>query len=619
MQNYLSVSEIAERWGVKQTQVTRYCREGRIEGAVKMHGAWMIPADSQKPEYGKKSGRGISTANPTARKALPVGISSYKEACSSYYYIDKTMLIKDFLDERPKVSLFTRPRRFGKTLTMDMLRVFFESTEEDTAVYFRDKQIWQQGENYRSHQGKYPVVYLSFKDAKKNDWVQTRDHMIQLITSEYLRHSELKDSGRIRNADYYEKVVSGRANPDQFDISLRELTQMLHEHHGIAPVVIIDEYDTPIQQGYSRGFYDETVDFMRNLFSGAFKDNEHLSFGFLTGILRVAKESIFSGLNNLKIYSILDHRFQEYFGFTAEEVREMARYYHAEEKFGEICDWYDGYRFGDTHIFNPWSVINYFSNDCQPRPFWENTGSNTIIGEILENADEEIYRQLNAMLQGSEIVTIIDTNVIYPEIRNNPSSVYSFLLVAGYLKLAKSDMSPSGDFVCRVALPNREIAYVYRKEVIGRMSKVIPQSISIAIQEALFLGDAARLQEKLRQFLLESVSNFDLVNENAYHMLLLGLCAIMSDQYYLTSNRESGEGRFDIQLMPKVPSVPGIIIELKHEKKASEDALRSLAETALQQILERQYATDMLAHEVSRILKYGVAFSGKNVAIALES
>lgn len=611
MAGNLSVSEAARLWGVKPAQVTRYCREGRIEGAEKRNGEWRIPEGMQKPGHGQKSIFG--------KKALPVGISSYKEACGSYYYVDKTMLIKEFLDERPKVSLFTRPRRFGKTLTMDMLRVFFEKSEEDTSAYFFDRQIWQQGEAYRAFQGKYPVIYLSFKDAKKEDWTQTREHIIRLITSEFRRHKELKDSERILNGDYYHRVIQGEADADQFDISLRELTQMLHEHHGIAPIVIIDEYDTPIQQGYSNGFYKEVVDFIRNLFSGALKDNEHLSFGFLTGILRVAKESIFSGLNNLKIYSVLDNRYGQYFGFTADEVREMSRYYHAEDKFGEICDWYDGYRFGDREIFNPWSVINYFSDDCQPRPYWENTGNNTIVRDVISDADEEILTELRALLQGEEISALIDTNVIYPEIRDNPSSVYSFLLMAGYLKTVKKEMSPGGDLFCRVSLPNREITYVYRKEIIGLISRRIPQSVSTEVQEALYRGDSIRLQMVLQRFLLESVSHFDLVNENSYHMMLIGMCAILCDRYYLGSNHESGKGRYDISLTPKSSSDPGILIELKYQKEASADSLGCLAKKALEQIREKQYDSEMKLRGIRKIFRYGVAFSGKNVAIETET
>ncbi|MCF0117386.1 MAG: AAA family ATPase [Bacilli bacterium] len=243
MDSYRTVNETAEVWGIKPAQVTRYCREGRIEGVKKINNSWMIPKNVQKPEWGKKSRTISSQGTSEIRRPLPVGISSYKDACSNYYYIDKTMLIKDFLDERPKVTLFTRPRRFGKTLTMDMLRTFFEKTDEDTSVYFQDRLIWKQGPFYQSTQGRYPVVYLSFKDAKKNNWEQTLDHIIQLVTSEYRRHRELKDSPSILNGDYYEKVINGTADRNQMDISLRELTQMLHEHYGIAPVVIIDEYD----------------------------------------------------------------------------------------------------------------------------------------------------------------------------------------------------------------------------------------------------------------------------------------------------------------------------------------------------------------------------------------
>ena len=270
---------------------------------------------------------------------------------------------------------------------------------------------------------------------------------------------------------------------------------MLHEHHGKAPVIIIDEYDTPIQQGHVKGYYEEVIGFMRNLFSGGLKDNKHLSFGFMTGILRVAKESIFSGLNNLTINSILDNKYSEYFGFTQDEVKMMSEYYGAPEKYDEILAWYDGYKFGDTEIFNPWSVINYFRNECQARAYWQSTGSNDIIGEILGEATEDIYKRLNALLQGESFLTYIDTGVIYPQIKNNPSSVYSFLLVAGYLKVVRSDSAFGGDFMCEVALPNKEITFVYNKEILSKLNNIIPQATAIAIQEAIYSGDDESLQE----------------------------------------------------------------------------------------------------------------------------
>ena len=265
--------------------------------------------------------------------------------------------------------------------------------------------------------------------------------------------------------EYFRRMLEGKADSTELMTALQNLSRMLHAHTGVAPIIIIDEYDTPIQQGYMRGFYDQVILFMRNFFSAGLKDNRHLSFGFLTGILRIAKESIFSGLNNLVINSVLDEKYSEYFGFTPDEVRKMAAYYGAEDKYTEICEWYDGYRFGKTEIFNPWSVINYFYRGCKPGAFWLATGSNEIIGEILSEADEEIYERLNALVQGKSVLTYIDTGVIYPQIRKNPSSVYSFLLVAGYLKAVKTEPSPLGDFMCEVAVPNREISFAYRKEI----------------------------------------------------------------------------------------------------------------------------------------------------------
>ena len=405
-------------------------------------------------------------------------------------------------------------------------------------------------------------------------------------------------------------------DPVLFDASLYMLSKMLHEHHGIAPVIIIDEYDIPIQQGYMKGYYDKVILFMRNLFSGGFKDNKHLSYGFLTGILRVAKESIFSGLNNLVVNSVLDNKYSAYFGFTPDEVKEMAEYYHVADKYGEICEWYDGYRFGKSEIFNPWSVINYFNNECEPRAFWQSTGSNDIIGEILVEADKEIYEKLTSLVNGKSFTTYIDTDVIYPQIKKNPSTVYSFLLVAGYLKTITTSLSFNGDFMCEVALPNKEISFVYNKEILQKLDTIIPQSTAVSIQEAIYSGNSEKLQALIETLLMQSVSSFDTAGENFYHGFMLGICALLGG-FYTTSNRESGNGRYDIQLMPENNKLPGILIELKAEKKCTEEELRMLSETALKQIIDKQYDTDMLAKGIKTIYKYGVAFSGKQVAITV--
>lgn len=617
MQRMMSTKEAASLWNISDRQVSKLCGEGKIKGAVKKGRTWAIPFGTEKPTDGRiKPASSLRQPN----LPLPIGISDYRLASTEYYYVDKTMMIKDFLDERPMVSLFTRPRRFGKTLNMDMLRTFFEKTDEDTSVYFKNKNIWACGEKYRSHQGKYPVIFLSFKDIKCDTWEETFDAIKDLFSKEASRHSELKSADVFNEYEeaYIEKILSGTATPVELSVALANLSMMLHKYHGVAPIIIIDEYDTPIQQGHIKGFYDEIIGFMRNLFSGGLKDNKHLTYGFLTGILRVAKESIFSGLNNLAINSILDTKYSEYFGFTADEVKEIARYYHAEDKYDEICEWYDGYKFGNTEIFNPWSVINYFRNGCQPRAYWQSTGSNDIIGEILGGADETIYEKLNALLQGESFLTYIDTGVIYPQVKSNPSSVYSFLLVAGYLKVIKSEPSFSGDFMCEVALPNKEITFVYNKEILQKLNNIVPQATAISIQEAIYSGDTAALQKNLGTLLMQSVSSYDTVGENFYHGLVLGLCATLDNRFYITSNRESGEGRYDICLCPKDGKLPGILIELKAAKDCSEDELKELSEKALAQIDSRKYETELTVKGVRNILKYGVAFSGKRVQITAE-
>lgn len=327
--------------------------------------------------------------------------------------------------------------------------------------------------------------------------------------------------------------------------------------------------------------------FMRNFFSSGVKDNPYLSFAFLTGILRVAKESIFSGMNNLKVNSILDERYSQYFGFTREEVQNMMSYYGKSNRMDEITDWYDGYLFGSTEIFNPWSVINYLDDGCYPKAFWHSTGNNAIIREIVSHATPEILDNLQQLLQGNTISAYIDTSVINPEIQNNPSTVYSFLLIAGYLKVERRAPCHDGNFICDVSIPNKEISYVYEKEIISGLSGMISQSTAIAIQQAIHRQDIPKMQEHLQQFLQQTVSFHDTAKESFYHGLIIGLCAIMNHTYYVSSNREAGVGRFDIQLLPHNKNLPGILIELKvlhgKEKNVSE-RLAELSMAALEQI-----------------------------------
>ena len=569
---YLSCSDASKAMGFSVRRIQQMCKNGELSGAIKEGRKWLIPDETIHMNHFAKN------------KSLPIGVSDFKLATTGYYYVDKTLMIRDFLDKKPMVSLFTRPRRFGKTLNMDMLRVFFEKTNEDTSVYFKDKQIWQCGDYYTKHQGQYPVIFLTFKDVKSMTWEETFQKIRRLISLEFIRHNELETSSVLTayEKEQYHLLAGDSGDEVDCQMGLQLLSLLLHKHYGRECIIIIDEYDTPIQQGHTCNFYPEIVNFMRNFFSGGLKDNPHLAFGFLTGILRVAKESIFSGMNNLKTYSILDDGYSSYFGFTEKEVKDMLRYYGKDDKYNELSEWYDGYRFGNTEIFNPWSVINYISDNCFPKAFWQSTGSNEIIGEIIQAATPEITKDLYKLLCGEKIAAYIDTGVIYPEVQNNPYSIYSFLLVAGYLKVANIYPQSDGNFMCDVAIPNKEITFVYEKEVLNRTNQ---NSLAISISQAIFSKDTQKLQALLEDFMVKSISSIDGANEGFYHGMMLGLCAILGNRYKIRSNRESGLGRFDIQLMPLTKGMPGFIFEFKHTKDEHTD-LSALADSALQQIAD---------------------------------
>lgn len=598
---YLSCSDASKAMGFSVRRIQQMCKNGELPGAIKEGRKWLIPDETIHMNHFAKN------------KSLPIGVSDFKLATTGYYYVDKTLMIRDFLDKKPMVSLFTRPRRFGKTLNMDMLRVFFEKTNEDTSVYFKDKQIWQCGDYYTKHQGQYPVIFLTFKDVKSMTWEETFQKIRRLISLEFIRHNELETSSVLTayEKEQYHLLAGDSGDEVDCQMGLQLLSLLLHKHYGRECIIIIDEYDTPIQQGHTCNFYPEIVNFMRNFFSGGLKDNPHLAFGFLTGILRVAKESIFSGMNNLKTYSILDDGYSSYFGFTEKEVKDMLRYYGKDDKYNELSEWYDGYRFGNTEIFNPWSVINYISDNCFPKAFWQSTGSNEIIGEIIQAATPEITKDLYKLLCGEKIAAYIDTGVIYPEVQNNPYSIYSFLLVAGYLKVANIYPQSDGNFMCDVAIPNKEITFVYEKEVLNRTNQ---NSLAISISQAIFSKDTQKLQALLEDFMVKNISSIDGANEGFYHGMMLGLCAILGNRYKIRSNRESGLGRFDIQLMPLTKVMPGFIFEFKHTKDEHTD-LSALADSALQQIETKKYDTELRDNGVNSIIRIGIAFRGKSAVV----
>lgn len=617
--------EKALEWNVSPRSVNDMCKKGRIQDAIKEKGSWLIPDDTPKPMDGRVSNGKYIKKNMVTKaevKSLPIGISDYVRAQEEYYYVDKTLLIKEFLDQKPLVSLFTRPRRFGKTLNMDMLRVFFEISDKNTSKYFADKNIWQCGEEYRSHQGKYPVIFLTFKDVKFDTWDATIDKIRGLLQEEYGRHQELLNSDKLSQyeKEYFTKIISATANEVELTSSLERLSKMLASHYDKAPVIIIDEYDTPIQEGYSKDFYDEIIGFMRNFFSGAFKDNKNLSYGFLTGILRIAQESIFSDLNNLTVNSVMDEEYDSFFGFTESEVKAMLSYYGVSDKEEEIKDWYDGYLFGSEEIYNPWSVINYISKGCLPQAYWVNTGKNEILDDVLRVATDDITERLYDLLQGERVVARIDQNVVYRSLAEDPANIYSLLLVAGYLKTPKKELQADGSYLCEVSIPNREIAAVYKSEILSHFLQTgaITRTTANKIAESLYANDYKKLQSAIGEYMDKSIIFFDGGAEGFYHGLMLGLIALMDNQYKIKSNRESGDGRFDVSLIPREKRYPGIILELKWKEKLSDVELEKWSNEALKQIGELRYDSEMKEDGITEILKFGIAFSGKKVCVRTE-
>ena len=616
---YIGTAEAAKLLHMTGRRVVGLCGEGKLFGAFRSGRKWKIPMETVK-QYMKDAGRTIPEEYADEQTELlpcAIGNTSYIEISSECYYVDKTLLIRDLIDDHNMVTLFTRPRRFGKTLAINTIKTFFEKAEGDTAKYFVDKKIWQCGEKYHSLQGRYPVIMLTFKDVKYNTWEESLEAISLVVKDEYKRHPELSES-TVLDADaknYINRMEKGALSNVELQRSLLNLAHMLCAHHGSKVVILIDEYDTPIQQGYSKGFYKDVISFMRNFLSGGLKDNTDLAFGVLTGIMRVSKENLFSGLNNPMVNSVLDEKYSEYFGFTEEEVREMAAYYHRPAAMDEIRLWYDGYHFGDTGIYNPWSVTNYFASGGQAKPYWANTSDNEIIREILTGLTPEIADDLARVMQGEEIHASLDMEVVYPRMTDGNDTIFSFLLLAGYLTpVGRPEETEIGTFAA-LRLPNAEIRRIYNTEILGWIRTQQSGNIISEIEKAVYLSDAKRLQEALSKYMITSISFYDGAAEGFYHGMVLGLVASLSSKYYIRSNREAGEGRFDLQLEPKDKTLPGILMEFKALPASEDEKLPDLAEEALNQIEDKDYQRDMEDRGVKDIIRYGIAFSGKNVEV----
>ena len=545
----------------------------------------------------------------------PVGTSDWARFSRTSYCVDKTLILKDLIDAESSVVLFTRPRRFGKTTTLKMIRAFYEGE----VSLFRDKKIWAAGVKYRKEQGRHPVIFLSFKDIKQTTVEEAFARLAAVIGDEVARFADCIENGWGNGAKKrsLHKVINREGTKDELSESLGLLSEAVHAFTKKLPVILIDEYDQPITTASTNGFYDEMCNFMRVFLSGALKDNEHCHIGIMTGVLRVAKEGILSGLNNPEVWTVFEQKYSQYFGFTEDEVAEMARYYGAEDKMPEIKSWYDGYDFGGTEIYNPWSVLRYFQCNCKPDAYWLDTSSNDLITEIVQELPFNMERRLHALMKG-ETITVPMTKELgpYKLIRENENTLYALLVSAGYLK-AVGPIDENGD--CPVTIPNKELSQVFYREVVQKVRSFDKKGGISAVEDALRERDPFLFGKYLAAYLKESVSFFDTAAEGFYHGLVLGFIACFRNRFVVKSNRESGEGRYDISMRPLIEGMPGVVIELKAADEETED-LDALAREARRQIDTREYTTEMLADfaahgEKRDILKFGMAFYKKNLVV----
>ena len=555
--------------------------------------------------------------------AMPVGVDNFREMVSrDYYFVDKTNFIKELLDNKNKVTLITRPRRFGKTLAMRMLQEFFDinAAGRDT---FKGLNISRAGEKYIQHRGKYPVIFFSLKDIATGNYQDALRDLCGKISDLYAEYGFLAESPALneREKEYFLSVYNiadhEQYGRDKWGKSLKMLTVYLWKHYGVKTILLLDEYDAPIQHAWEDGYYEDMIRFMRQFYSEVLKGNDALEFAVLTGVLRVAKESIFSGLNNLKVCSVLSEAYSDVFGFTGEEVARMAADLQLEDKLPEIREWYDGYSFGGSEIYNPWSVIMYFDAKCKPAPYWVNTSGNGIIKYMLDRLDGRGREDLQSLMDGNTISKQVQEGIIYEEIGSNADDLYTMLLTTGYLKCTSSQDSLLGTYM-DLQIPNLEILRLFTREIAQNFTGYRGVSDITNMMDEMLKGNAVLFEEDLNRILRNSVSYHDAANgESFYHGMMLGFCVLLKDSHIVESNRESGYGRFDLALIPTDRRYYGVIMEFK--RAADEGQLEEKALEALAQIEELSYIAEFQQRQIEKVWKYGIAFCGKKVCLRGQS
>lgn len=548
---------------------------------------------------------------------LPIGVENFEEIITKgYYYVDKTLLIKDLIDLRAKVNLFTRPRRFGKTLNMSMLRYFFEKSDEDRSSLFAGTKIMDAGELYLKEMGQYPVISLSLKSMKQASYESAFHCLKEEIAKEFKKHPRLIEQlGSDDDRTKYNLLMNRKAEEEEYLTSLKFLSECLYSFYGCKTVILIDEYDVPLENAYFHGFYDKMVSLIRSLFESVLKTNDTLEFAVITGCLRISKESIFTGLNNLRVISILDKSYAEHFGFTPDEVDQMLVHYGLEENREAVRNWYDGYRFGDTEVYNPWSVINYMDSCYKdknefPRPYWSNTSSNSIVRTLVERADLSVKQEIESLIEGGTITKPIHEDITYDDMDSTQDNLWNFLFFTGYLKKI-SEQQDGEEILVKMAIPNSEVRYIYKNTVLRWFEEKTKGKELTPLYDSILNGDREKIAEILSENLMETISFYD-YQESYYHGFLAGMLKHIGN-YIVQSNRESGNGRPD--LLIKYPSVRGkaVILELKVARSYQE--LEKKCDEALRQIEERNYEAALRQEGYTEILKYGVAFYRKECMV----
>jgi len=558
-------------------------------------------------------------------KPIPIGVEFYKEMIDKgYYYVDKTLLIRDLLEQKNKVTLFTRPRRFGKTLAQTMLRTFFEEeimpdgTVADNSKYFQGKKIMGVGEEYTKYLGQYPVIFMSLKSAKQPTFEMATEKLQETLVKEYKRHRYLLDSDNISEEDKerYHSILKMNVGLSAYATALQFLSECLEQYHGQKVIILLDEYDVPLENAYFNGFYDEMVSFIRSLFESALKTNGSLEFAVITGCLRISRESIFTGLNNLKVVSVLDEGYAEYFGFTQEEADNFLKVYNIPDRRDELKEWYDGYLFGNTEVYNPWSVINYVydivhRNTEFPKPYWSNTSSNSIIRELIEKADDKTKQELEELIAGGTIEKPVHEDITYEDIYRSQDNLWNFLFFTGYLKTVEKSFREQQIYLS-MTIPNDEILYVYKNKVREWFTQCVERQDLTGLIKAFENGGCEEASEIITTQLMETISFYD-YREDYYHGFLAGLLK-NSRGYVIKSNRESGLGRYDLVLKTRrILKGKVIILELKVA-----DNVRRLEEgckEALNQIEDKHYENDVLEEGYPSVLKYGICFYKKECMV----